>query len=161
MLFASNTSITRDNTVKSLTFAHLLAKIDITLLPGNGITAADLTGATVSILGTKPTATATFSKTADPAIAVDASSTATTIQALMNGTYAEAIIIPQTATSVQLLSVTLPSNGRTLYTTASTYTFGAGKKYSYNVTVNAKDLEMSQQITDWTSGGTAEDIDVY
>lgn len=159
LLYAQNTNIARDNTVKLLPFSHLLSKMVVELLPGNGVTAADLVGATVHILNTIPTADVTLSKTAAPSVAIDATVAAAPIAMLMDGTKGEAIVIPQTLTNKQLIEVRL-AIGRSLYTAPSGYTFAPNTKYSYTITVNAKDLEMAQQITDW-SAGTDTAVDVY
>lgn len=164
-LFARNTSIVRDNTTKLLNFSHTLSKIEVYLIAGSGLVDADITGATVKVIGTLPTATVTLSKSDTPDATVAASGTATDIQCRMTyrtdvevagtgGKYAyafgEAIVIPQTLTTpVQLLEITLPNTGIVLRTSADSYTFEKGKRYGYNVTVNSKDLELTSIITDW------------
>ena len=179
LLFARNSTITRDNSVKLLSFKHQLSKIEIHLIAGTGLVAADITGATVKIKNTKPTATVTLSKTADFGT-VAVSGTPADIQcrmqnrtdvqvnvadpgdpAVMKNAYAfaEAIIVPQyfddaydgTGAAMQFLEITLPNNGITLYSTIKTQ-FEKGKKYGYNVTVNSTGLDLKCQIDDWEDG---------
>ncbi|MCR5352004.1 MAG: fimbrillin family protein [Bacteroidales bacterium] len=168
LLFARNTSILRNNDVKILNFKHMLSKIEIFLVAGNGLVESDITGATVRLLGVQPTATVTLNKSGDPDATVSVSGTPVDIPCRMSYqtdvmvsatayayAFGEAIIVPQDFPSpVQLIEVTLPNSGIVLRTAAGTYTFEKGKRYGYNVTVNATDLLLESTITDWTDQGT-------
>ena len=179
LLFARNTTITRDNSVKPLTFKHQLAKIEIHLVCGDGLEAADLTGATVKIKNLKTTATITLSKTADFGT-VAVSGATTDVQCRMQYrddvdrdvatppaasdirkayAFAEAIVVPQwfssdgtaTGAAQTFLEITLPSN-IVLTNTLGPIEFQQGKKLGYNVTLSATGIKLSTQITDWEDG---------
>ena len=180
LLFARNITITRDNSVKPLNFKHQLSKIEIHLIAGTGLVAADITGATVKIKNVLPTATVALSKTDDFGTVVASGTPAdiqcrmayrTDVQVNISGVdkdayaYAEAIIVPQkydttydgTGAAMQLIEITLPTTGIVLKTVANTYTFEKGKKYGYNVTVNSTDLTLTSTISDWDgSPGTTD-----
>lgn len=188
-LYARNTSITRDNTVKVLNFKHQLAKIEIHLVAGSGMDAADITNATVKVLNIKPTATVTLNKTGDADAAVAVSGTPVSIQCRMQYrtdvqrnvsndsetpdnrlayAFAEAIVVPQwfsadgtsTGAAQQFLEVTL-SSGVSLYTNIGPLQFEKGKKYGYNVVVNARELTLTSTITDWDDSPGVTNIDAY
>lgn len=168
-LFARDTTIVRDNNPKVLDFKHILSKIEIHLIAGTGLVGTDITGATVKVRGLVPTATVTLNKRGQPDATVVPSGTPTDIQCRMTykddvmvGTehayaFAEAIVVPQVvSTPVSLLEITLPNSGIVLTTALGTYTFEKGKRYGYNVTVNAKNLLLESTITDWTDSGTSD-----
>lgn len=164
LLFAKKTGCARQTAAHQLQFNHLLSKIEVYLVAGTGTTDAELETATVSILGTKPDASVTFSKTAAPAVTV--SGTATAIKAKMQTQtdqtvtiestaqpahrFAEAVVVPQAVTG-NLIQVTV---GTSTYTAQATKTFTAGNKYVYNVVVNKSGIELTSTIVAWGDGGT-------
>ena len=180
LLFARETDLARDNNAKTLHFAHELAKVEVYLVAGLGLTDADITNATVKLLNMKPTANVTLSKTGTTDATITASGTATTISARMQyatdvtvnvGTtaspdnknayaFGEAIIVPQyfdtaydgTGTAQQFLEVSLPS-GVKLYTDLKRQ-FEKGKRYAFNVTVNTTEITLTSTISDWGDGDT-------
>lgn len=189
LLYAMLHNIAKTKTAQTLNFKHLMSKIEVYLLCGNSVTQADLTGATVEILNTKITGSLALSKvsptsstitptgaTADISARIQYGNEEITVPDPTNPgsttsehayVFAEAIIVPQlfdsnydgTGTGMNLIQVTLSDN-TTRQTHAATYNFQPGKRYIFNVTVNAQDLKISGEITDWTAG-TTSDITAY
>jgi len=172
LLYAVALNLARQSTPHTLTFKHLLSKIEVNVIGGGGMTVADLSNVKVEVVNVQPTATVTLSKTLATASTVTASGTPVTIEAKMTydaaGTvivggvaksapaFAEAVIVPQTYATGNLLKVTLYS-GTTpieLTTPPAGYTFEAGKRYIYNLTVSANELKLQGIITDWLDGQT-------
>lgn len=147
---------------------------------GDGMTAAELANGstTVSILGTKNTATYTPARSAALAdggsIAtyggtVVASGTATDIQMYLQketdatatiAVFGEAIIVPQTIRpTANFLKIHTASGGDMFAKLGGTAdkVFEAGKKYVYTVTVSLSGITLSSTISDWADG-TGDDI---
>lgn len=179
LLYAVGLNLARQSTPHTLTFKHLLSKIEIYVIAGSGISVSDITGATVTIQSMLPSAGITLSKADATSSVVTASGTAVnispkrtvstteTIDTKPAPLFAEAIIVPQkydtnrdgTGTGMHLIKVVLPNN-TTLETPIGTYDFVSGKRYAYNLTVSAKELRLQGEITDWT-GDPAIAIDAY
>lgn len=139
------------SSLPSLTFGHCLSKLIFKIKPGIGIT---LTEPTLKINGTK--------------IGIDLNITNGTLTNLQgsvqdiiplaseNKTEFRAITIPQTiAANAKLFTIT--NNGKTYdYLMKANKTFESGKKYTYEITINANDLEVkvNGSINDWNEGGT-------
>lgn len=149
--------VARVSTPVALTFTHLLTKVNINLTAGLGFTASDLTSATVSILGLKPTTTFSMQSTAVTAASGDATD-------IIAGTGAttSAIIIPgqSVAAETNFIKVSC-AGGNYFYKMGTATTFGASSVYTYNLTVNKTGLTLSTaSITAWTAigavSGTAE-----
>ncbi len=76
--------------------------------------------------------------------------------------FAEAIIVPQqfdtaydgSGAGMNLIRVTL-GDGSKRITKPATYHFQPGKRYVFYITVNAKDLSIKSEITDWVDGTTS------
>lgn len=193
LLYAVKHNIAKTKTTQLLQFKHLMSKIEINLICGSGMTAANLTSATVQILNTKLVANLSLSKSDITLSTVTAAGTidGTTKNAIgtkmqtgdetvtvpdpanpgSNTTahayaFAEAIIVPQkfdtnydgTGTGLELIQVTLSDSSKRK-TKPATYVFEPGKRYVFNLTVNAQDLELSTQITDWDKD-TLNPIDI-
>lgn len=173
LLYATGANLARQTAAHSLTFTHLLSKIEVYLVAGTGTTDAELAGAQVTIMNTKPTASVTLSKTAAPTIAV--SGTATDITAKMQTqtdqtvtigggvaapayAFGEAIIVPQWVNTtgasggadVDFIKITI---GTSSYTAQISNQFVGGNKYTYNVVVNKSGIEFTSTITPWSDGG--------
>jgi len=183
LLYAVALNLARQSTPHTLTFKHLLSKIEVYVIAGSGISVSDITGATVTIQSLLPTAGITLSKAAATSSVITASGTpvdispkvtTSTSETLTIGTetkqvpaFAEAIIVPQkydtnrdgTGTGMHLIKIKLP-NGTSLETPIGTYEFASGKRYAYNLTVSAKEIRLQGEITDWT-GDPAIPIDAY
>ncbi len=172
LLYAVALNLARQSTPHTLTFKHLLSKIEVNVISGGGLTAADLSNVKVEVVNVQPTAAVTLSKTDATASTVTASGTPVTIEAKMTydaagsvvvggvakpaPAFAEAIVVPQTYATGSLLQVTLYSGATpiVLTTPPAGYTFDSGKRYIYNLTVSANELKLQGIITDWLDGQT-------
>ena len=156
-------------------FKHKLAKIEVKLKVGDGLTAAQLmdAGTAVYIQNTLPTATYTPAKA--PALAdggdiaayggtVKATGTATDINMYLQKetdatatilAFGEAIIVPQSVSpSVNFIRIRLADGGDIFAKLGGTAdkVFEAGKRYVYTVTVNLTTITLTSSITDWDDG---------
>ena len=176
LLYAVKKNVARSNSAVSLTFYHLLSKVRIVLLAGDG--GPDLTDATVTIEDTKPAATFTLVTTDELASNTTWSSivtvknsddntaspitikTATTTDFSNISSYGEGIIVPQTVSAnTAFIKVTLAADkGGTTFTynaPSGGLSFESGKMYTYHITVKSTGLTVTSSITDWTSAGNA------
>lgn len=143
----------------ALTFYHMLSKVEIKLIPGDGFTKEGLENAKVSILGTKPVATLTLDKAktetglSDLSVRngiVGASGTPAPISiATKLDDYAEAVIVPQSVQGdfIQLELADLAL----IYKLDTEKNFESGKKYQFDITVKKTGLKVTATITDWDS----------
>lgn len=147
----------KDDASVNLQFAHKLSKIEISIKPGNGITAADLAGMTVTL--TNQIATGSINVTTDGSsvtAATDATATTLTLNTATDGTSAEAIVLPAASTTgmnlvFQLSGFDAPFTWAVANATESK-SFAAGNKYVYTITVNRIGIQVTATITDWTAG---------
>lgn len=164
LVYAKVTGQARTADAISLTFTHMLSKIEVVLVKGAGV--SDITSA--EILNTKLKAVFTPSKTADFTVVTDNAETITdsnpieidcgiTTQDVVtnnqeaNITLNEAIIVPQTlAVNTEFIRI----NGNLIYKLPAEKTFEAGKKYRYIVTANLSGLTVKSSIDDWTTPET-------
>jgi len=152
----------------SVTFKHLLSKIQVTLTPdaASGLTADDFKGATLQILQVLPGTTLTL---ANGSIS-PASGNKTDITAATYGTgttptlTAAAIVVPQTiAKGEQFLKVHLATGGELYYTLPSgdsdaDLTLESGKIYTYDITVKLTGLKVTSTIEDWGTIGAGNPV---
>lgn len=155
LLWATKTGTKTSNPVE-LSFIHKLAKINVTLT-STDIT--DLSGATISICGTK-TSTSFNPITGE----LSAASNIAKIKAGVTTTEAytaSAIVVPQTvANGTKFIKVVL-GNQTFYYTLPSPKELKSGYSHNYTLTVKEKELEIeteSDKITDWTdeNGNTGD-----
>jgi endonuclease G len=154
LLYANNaTGLTKTSTNANLVFSHQLAKIEISVKNGTGVT--DLNGLAVNISGLKTKADfdlATGTLTAqDPTAAVTAK---TGIKNLV--TVAEAIVLPTTTESGNKVVFSLGSRTFTWTLPAGTK-FLKGMKYAYDIELKGEGTAtpgvaaaISATITNWT-----------
>ena len=166
LLYAITKNVQKSSSAVSLTFYHMLSKVEIALLAGDGN--PTLTDAVVTILNTKLKATFTPSKTATmdnqseraglvtvPTNDNDAAAiTVATKIATNNFTdaeYGEAIVVPQEVSAgSDFIKVALASGGPTFtHKISNKLTLASGKVYKYNITVKSTGLSVSSSITDW------------
>lgn len=144
LLWATATS-SKTETAVPLIFSHMLAKINVTLVPEkNG---DDLNGATISINNTK------ISTTFNPTTGVISDATGEAQEIIAGVTAddaytASAIVIPQEV-SGKFIKIT--HEGKTYYyTLASAKTLEAGTSYSFTLTVKGKQLiNTGSSINPW------------
>lgn len=172
LLYAMKKNVARSKAAVELTFYHMLSKVEVALKSGDGT--PDLTGATVTIEGTKLKADFAPDKTKDitdgtlgqgyradmvktsennndaAAITIP---TQTTSDNFGSGTsYAEAIVVPQTiGQNTAFIKVKLASGTTFSYKIDDTsgLTLESGKKYLYKITVNMGGLTVTSTIHDW------------
>ncbi|MCD8092450.1 MAG: fimbrillin family protein [Bacteroides sp.] len=176
LLYAVKKDVARSNSAVSLTFYHLLSKVRIVLKKGDG--EPDLTGATVTIEGTKPKATFTLVTTDE----LSSSTTWSSIVTVKNSddntaspitiktetiedfnsvsSYGEGIIVPQTVSAnTAFIKVKLATDkGGTTFTynaPSGGLPFESGKMYTYSITVKSTGLTVTSSMQDWTSAGDA------
>lgn len=167
LLYAAKKSVAHSKTAVALTFYHMLSKVEVALKAGDGN--PDLTGATVTIEGTKLKADFTPSKSAtlptDCADMVSPTTASNDVAPITIGnatctdfsspTYNEAIIVPQTlANGTPFIKVTLSDNASLVYTLEAQTEFKSGKKYIYQITAKKTGLEVTSTIADWEAVGS-------
>lgn len=160
-------------TTVNLTFTHLLSKVEVVLVQGEGYPNINK----VEILNTKLDAkftpakaeeniTVTVSGTeGENPIEIDKDLTSKTNAAGNDESKKnlnEAIIVPQNlAEGTPFIRVTTNEGGALIYKLKKETTFAAATKYRYTVTANLTGLEVTATITPWTpetgdDNGTAE-----
>lgn len=151
----------KDDPDAQLSFAHKLSKIELSIKPGTGLTAADLANMTVTLTNQVPTGTIDVT-TSGSSVTADADATATTLtlSTATDGTSAEAIVLPATGTTgmnlvFQLSGFDAPFTWA-IANAKDSQSFGEGKKYVYTITVNRIGIDVTATITDWTAGNGAE-----
>lgn len=152
LLWVNKTASKTENPV-SLTFNHILSKINITL---ESAVISDLSGATITICGTKTSALFDV-ETSDLSGETDEAEIIAGVTA--SGSYtASAIIIPQTVPG-ETQFIKVAHNGKTYYYTLPVdgKYFSHGKSYSYLLKVTPDKLEeVSSNIINWDEQGTVE-----
>lgn len=162
LVYCKKDNVARTSQAVNLQFSHLLSKMEVVLVRGDG--APNISK--VEILNTKLQATFTPDKTSGCSVTAageiaDDTKNAITID---NGTTAsadsesptlnEAIIVPQTVNAgTQLFRITT-DNGGTLYYKVPDggVTFAGSKKYRYTITAKLTGLTVTCTISDWTTG---------
>lgn len=164
LVYCKKENVARTTQAVNLEFKHLLSKVEVVLVQGNGAPGIKK----VEILNTKLQASFTPDKTngctvtatgeiADDknAITIDNGITASE-NTSSNPTLNEAIIVPQTvAKDTQLFCITTDNDGTLYYKVPDGgVTFAGGKKYRYTITANLTGLTVTCSIEDW--GTTTE-----
>ena len=133
---------------QGFTFTHALTKIVVKLVPGAGMTAADLAAATITLHAKK---TATIAAGVVSAASGDVA-TITMGTGSDNTNGIAAIIVPQTISAQDFITVTSGNNSVT-YQLAAEKEFAAGTVYTYTLTVSMTEINLqSTTITNWTPG---------
>ena len=161
LLYARKTNVVKTPNPILLTFNHLLSKLQVAVMPGEGLTATDIQGITIG--GTRPQAQFTLTKaTASNAVAITAAGTAASItigadvsvNLTTNIRYNDAIIVPQTlAANTPLITIQLSGGTNLVYRTPGSTTFESGKKYGYLITASSTGIILTTEIEDWIPGG--------
>lgn len=158
LLYSIKDEVNKGET-NALTFYHMLSKVEIKLIPGDGFTKEGLENAKVSILGTKPVATLTLDKAKTETglsdlsvrngIVEDSGTPAPISIATKLDDYAEAVIVPQSVQGdfIQLELADLAL----IYKLDTEKNFESGKKYQFDITVKKTGLKVTATITDWDS----------
>ena len=145
--------ITADNfsTSHQLIFYHKTAKVTATLTYGTGITADDVSGATVSFLGY----TDGYAPDLTTGTIIGSSNGGAITPHRTDNTYT-ALLVPQDMTGTQFIKVT--AGGQDYYYTpaAGEANLEAGKAYTYQITVKKAALTVTvvSNGASWTAGNT-------
>ena len=132
------------NQPTTLLFKHQMAKVEYTLVRGDGITYTDLVTATVKVYGE---IRASFTE----GILAAADQRDGEITSYKDGTSGSAVVVPQDMTGKPLLKVS--TGGNDYIYTPETETAGkleAGKRNTYNITVHKDRIEVSSVSGAWT-----------
>lgn len=169
LLYAVKKGVTRSKDAVELTFYHMLSKVEVALKSGDGN--PDLTGATVTILGTKLKAdftpgkdvTMTEQSARAGMIAINESDndaapikirTVTTDNLDSNTEYGEAVVLPKQTISQNTPFIQVKLSNDAVFTykiPVGGLTLESGKKYTYKITVNQTGLTVTSKIENWTS----------
>lgn len=167
LMAAGKQSADRISVKVSFNFVHKLSKIVINLAPGMGVTGDELEGMTVQLTGQKTAATFDVTQPDGTVSITDPNQSVTlTLKANAEGTFAEGILLPSENFDGMTLHLRLADGdffNWTLNTSTEATQFKAGQKYTYNITMNRFDLDVTSSITDWTPGNgeDGEDGDAY
>ena len=155
LMYATKLTNKSSNATHNLTFNHALTKIVVDIVPGDGMTNADIT-TYPAVTAVKINGTVLSAQLSISGGAITASKTATGSAADINITGTSlsniGIIVPQTVPAGEF--ITIIYNGETYtYSLPSAKTFQAGRVYTYTMTLNARELDLIEtEITDWVSG---------
>lgn len=172
LVFAKSTNVARTSETVNLEFKHLLSKIEVVLVKGNGSPNI----AKVEILNTKLEANFTPSKTTEFSVKADGNitdknpieiDTDLTSAGDANGSdeskkaLNEAIIVPQTlSASTEFIRITTTDGGILTYSLPDEKQFASATNYRYTITANLTGLTVTSSVSPWTLGtggsGTAE-----
>lgn len=152
--FLRATATGRYNQSVSLRFSHQLAKVEVTLAAGDGITAAEIAGASVTFFGEK-SASVTDGKVGT----ADKSDDAITPYHNSGTNTFEAVVVPQNMKDKPFIQVSI--GGHSFVYTPETDAVGnleAGKRYKYTITVKANGIEVTAVTGGTWSAGGEEDV---
>lgn len=170
LLYAVKKDVARSSSVVQLPFYHMLSKVEVALKSGDGN--PNLTGATVTIVGTQLKADFTLDKdvtmTEQSARAAmiaitegdnDAAPitvrTVTTNNFDTNTEYGEAVVLPKQTINAKTAFIQVKLSNNAVFTykipDGEPLTLESGKKYTYKITVNQSGLTVTSEIKDWTS----------
>lgn len=174
LLYATKHGIEKTKDAITLEFYHMLSKVEIAIRPGDGLTKENLEGATVKIVNTKTQVEFVPAKVGDLSAVnrgemLSATGTAQDITlptvSVENGgnefisadNYGEAIVVPQLLTlGTKFIEVKPEGMAPLYYKLASDFTIESGKKYTFHITVNLTELEVTSSIENWEDGTTEE-----
>ena len=154
LLHAKTENVNASNTV-SLGFAHKLSQLVVKLNNSDNI---DLSGATVSVMNTLPSATLNaqtgeLGEAAGNAVEITGAKNVNT-----NNTYV--VIVPQTvAAGTSFIKISGVGEKNLVATLGADQVFEGGKKYTMTVTLGEAGAELtigSITLSDWTDGGSFE-----
>ena len=165
LVYAKSTDVSRNGnpTTVNLTFTHLLSKVEVVLVRGDGYPNISK----VEILNTKLDAKFTPNKESEITARADGAIDGTTLNAIeidqtltsksnAAGTdeskknLNEAIIVPQTlASGTAFIRITTKEGVELIYRLPEETTFAPATRYRYTITANLTGLEVTATITPW------------
>lgn len=171
LLYAVTKGVTRSSSAVNLEFYHMLSKVEVALKSGDG--KPDLTGATVTIEGTKLNAgffarkDKNISDRYDRAnmIVAEGSPTPIKIRTAItednfgtNTQYAEAVLVSgqKWEKNAIFIKVELQNGATFSYKIDGPLELESGMKYTYKITVNQSGLSVSSEIKNWDTAPDKE-----
>ena len=162
--YESANPVARTKDAVSVSFKHLLSKIQVELKTDNtsGLTADDFKGAKLEILSVKPGVSLTLANgtiTSASGTAANVLAATYTTTGTPSALTAAAIVVPQTfSKGAKFMQVTLATGGKLFYTLPSggsdtDLVLESGKIYSYTITVKLTGLTVTSKIKDWETIG--------
>ena len=151
LLYSTKRNVAPTASNVTLTFYHLLSKVEVVLKRGNG--APDLSGAIVTLENTALKATFTPK---NPATPITIPTVVTTDFNATNLQYAEAIVVPQELTAgTVFIRVKLADNTNFVYKipAGDALELQSGKRYIYKITVDYYGLTLETDIKNWETIG--------
>ncbi len=151
-----------ENTLK---FYHMLSKLEVKLIAGEGYTAEELKAFEVSILNTNLNAKLTIDKTKtesdvlETTVVAEGDKTPISINAFTDD-YAEAIIVPQTIAAGDFIKFK-SGEKELIYKLDNKKVFEAGKKYKYEVTIKRSGISVTTSEVTWTDNQESQDAPEY
>lgn len=144
LIWGKSENVTPTESAISISTKHLMSNLVVTLKAGDGYTSSEFSSAAkaVTITGVKTAAAVNLSTGA-----VTASGTASSITPQPSGGTFKALVIPQTVSTTNLLTVTVGSN---TYQLEKAFTFKAGTIHNMEVTVNKLSGGLYVTIENWT-----------
>lgn len=156
LMAAGTQTADRTDPTVAFNFVHKLSKVEITLQPGSGMTAADLKGLTVALTGQQTAGTFDVTQPTSAVSVTTGAATPITLLTNTEGTFAEGIVLPSDDYTGMSLEITL-ADGESVFTwplssATESSKFEAGKKYLYTINVNKAEISVTATITDWEPG---------
>lgn len=160
LLYATKKGVARTTDPVTLSFYHMLAKLELAIKIGAGApNLSTVTLGTVTTDGTftpdKTTETAMATQSTRANMVKEGSTTGnmtlgskTSSDFTDNITYNEAVIVPQSMAG-KTLTFTLENGGEMTYTFPDNTTFESGKKYRYHITLSLTGIEVTSTIYPW------------
>lgn len=155
----------RKGTENALKFYHMLSKLEVKLIAGEGYTAEELKAFEVSILNTSIVAKLTIDKTKtesgilETTVTAEGDKTPILINALTDD-YAEAVIVPQAVTAGKFMKFK-SGEKELIYELGNEKVFEAGKKYKYEVTIKRSGISVTTSEVTWTDNQESQDAPAY
>lgn len=155
----------KKGTENTLKFYHMLSKLEVKLIAGEGYTAEELKAFEVSILNTSLTAKLTVDKTKtesgvlETVVAAEGEKTPISINAFTDD-YAEAVIVPQTVAAGDFIKFK-SGEKELVYKLDNEKAFKAGKKYKYEVTIKRSGISVTTSEVTWTDNQESQDAPAY
>ena len=168
LLFAAEKNVKRlaNPTTCNLNFYHMLSKVEVAIVSGNGDPMLALTGG-LALNNVYTQCTVAFDKDADLTVRNNRCDLIRGVDVLgsikmtdvmntdfSNGRiiYNEALVVPQVVESAEMV-FTLADGGELKYKLPVGMVFESGKNYRFHITLNLTGIEVTTTITDWECDG--------
>lgn len=162
LLYAVKKDVASSTDPITISFYHMLSKVEVALIPGDGFSITDLNKATVEILNTVNIVDFTPEKNIDMGgqtnraglLQVSGTIAPITMPTVVNaikteGSYGEAVVVPQTLENKEFIKITLKNGNVYTVSSGKTLKLESGKKYTYDLTIASYGITVSSSITDW------------